>query len=270
MMHPRSRLLQAFVDRELTSTEEIRVREHVAGCDRCSSRVARMRTSLAVLHGAMLDVDRMEPGAWTSDVWQAPDVAIAPAGRSTGTRVLDITPRVVTPPAERGKPHRREGYRFPLRWAALFVFGTAAIGAAALIVRLNEAARVEPTSAPAQPAPAASAPLAVQGGGDIVVQPAGGAVTVRVMEPGAGSFLYVELGDRTRVTVQVTGDLTPRFRARDGAVDVTLDDVRADVRVQLPATIRDAVIQVGDRVLVRVQNGQVEPADAVNGIRLRE
>jgi hypothetical protein len=270
MMHPRSRLLQAFVDRELTSAEEIRVRDHIAGCDRCSARVAHMRTSLAVLHGAMLDVDRMEPAAWTSDVWQVPDVSTTSPERDIETRVLDITPRLATPPAERGKPHRREGYRFPLRWAALFVFGTAAIGAAALIVRPNEAARVEPASAPVQAAPAASTPPAVQGGGDIVVQPAGGAVTVRVMEPGTGSFLYVELGDRTGVTVQVTGDLTPRFRARDGAVDVTLDDVRADVRVQLPATIRDAVIRVGDRVLVRVQNGQVEPADAVNGIRLRE
>ena len=268
-MHPRSRLLQAFVDRELTAAEEIGVREHVAGCDRCSVRIARMRATLAVFQGAILDVDRMEPAAWTSDVWQVPDVATTSAG-DIETRVLDITPRLATPPAERGKPHRREGYRFPVRWAALFVFGTAAIGAAALIVRQNEAARIGSTSTPVQPAPAATAPAAVQGGGDIMVQPLGGAVTIRVMEPGAGSFLYVELGDRTGVTVQVTGDLTPRFRARDGAVDLTLDDVRADVRVQLPATIREAVIRVGDRVLVRVQNGQVEPADAVTGIPLRE
>lgn len=267
-MHPRNRLLQAFVDRELPAADEGRVREHVRGCDRCASRIAQMRSMVAALRGAMLDVDLGEPAAWARDAasWQPPELDARPR---TETRVLEFRPRN-NRQQRVPEPARRQGYRNPLRWAALFVFATTAIGAAALIVRNREAAPGETTATSVQASPESSTSEGAQNGGSISVQAEDGAVTIEVMGAAAGSFLYVEVAEQANVNVQVTGDLTPRFRARDGEVNVQLDDVRADVRVLVPASLRSVVILAGERVVARIENGAVRPADAINGISLRE
>lgn len=267
-MHPRNRLLQAFVDRELPAADEAHVREHVGSCDRCAGRVAQLRSTVAALHGAILDIDFAEPEAWAreADSWQPSELDTSVR---TGPRVLEFRPRQDRH-EQRPEPPRTQGYRNPLRWAALFVFATTAIGAAALIMRNHEPAPAETTAAPVQASPESNTGEGQESGGSISVRAVEGAVTIEVTGAGAGSFLYVEVASQANVNVQVTGDLTPRFRARDGEVNVQLDDVRADVRVLVPASLRSVVIRAGERVVARVVNGAVQPADAVNGIPLRE
>jgi hypothetical protein len=267
MMHPRSRLLQAFVDRELPADRDVRVRNHVAQCERCSARVKRMRRVTAALHAAVLDIDALEPASWTAEAWRPPVLDDVREDRLDSPRVLDITTRLPRR-QEHPEPARREGYRFPLRWAALFIFATTAAGATALLVRQN-AEPAESVAAPQQSEPAVPDTPGNAGGGGVVVQPDQGAVVVQVTGGSPGSLLFVELTEQRGVNVQVTGDGTPRFSARDGHVDVTLGDVRADVRVQVPSSVRDAVIRVGDRVLATVRNGTISPADAAAGIPLR-
>jgi hypothetical protein len=282
-MHPRRRLLQAFVDHELPAEQAERLRGHTATCARCAARIDRIRSLTGQLHAAVLDFDALAPAAWQSDVAQQREVRrIAASSHTPSSHVertrVDAAVAALEPAAHAGEPSqrttpagRRHGVsvRAPLRWAAIFVFGSAAVAAAALFVRrvvLPETVETTTVDAVTR-APPAQPQLNVAGA--VRVQPVGGAVTITITDAGEGSQLFVEFGDATGVGVQIEGAVAPHFVPRDGAVDVALAGAQANVRVSVPASLRTAVVQSGDRVLVRITDGRIEPPGAAAGVRIR-
>ncbi|MCI0437458.1 MAG: zf-HC2 domain-containing protein [Gemmatimonadetes bacterium] len=267
-MHPRDRLLQALVDRELNAEREAEVLRHTASCARCSARLERVRSLTGSFSGAILDIDAAEPVHWHNAGLETPalDRLTAEAGpRLRVERGGASAPAAPPAPRERRRAGRTGAYP-PLRWAALFVLGTAAIGAAALLVDrlVND-----------EPAPAVTVTGQTPDGvtrdiaGAVVVLPVAGAITVRVMDAGEDTRLIVELVDASNVAVQVEGQATPRFEARDGHVEVSLAGASANVRVRVPRSIGSAEVSAQDRVLARVRDGQIAPPEAASGLRLR-
>jgi anti-sigma factor RsiW len=286
-MHPRNRQLQAFIDHELPAAEASDVLAHVATCDRCAARVTHLRSLAVSFHGAILDIDAAEPLAWAGGEareWTAsaaldsvpePAIALPAVTRplNPGRAAVREHPQQTHPADQVRERWRPAPYRAPLRWAAIFVFGSTAMGAAALLVQ--RAFRPQPPIVPTAdrtsmtPATDATASGAQEIAGAIVVQPANGEVVVTIGGAGTGSRLFVEFIEESGIRVQVEGDVTPRFRARDGNVEVSLDGVRAQVRVLLPPALRSAVIASGERVLVRVREGRLEPPQAAAGLLIR-
>jgi len=273
-MHPRRRLLQALVDHELSADQASRVLTHTSTCARCAARLDRVRSLASAFRMAVLDIDALAPAAREADGVQNREarqtVARSQAGRlHANTAVTPLRPIAGSPAtagsAGRDARGRPAPFRAPLRWAAIFVVGSAAVAAAALIVQraTSPDAPLTPTvDAVSAPPPAAAPDIA----GAVRVQPVDGEVVITITGAGEGSQLFVEFGAEAGVLVQIEGDLTPRFIPRDGAVDVPLAGAQANVRVLLPASLRTAVVRTGDRVLARVREGRIEPAAAAAGL----
>ncbi len=251
MMHPRDRVWQALVDGELTPDREAAAVQHAATCARCTTRLAQVRELAGAFESAVAAIDATEPAGWA-----------APGAPATVTMI---------PQAASGRPRSGARWRFTagavLRRAALFVFATATVGAAALIVQRfvlddpgDHAAVDAPAPRAATPAPASA----------VTVQPEDGAVAIAIEGAGRGSLLFVETVTAGAVTVQVEGEGVPRFRARAGSVDVILDGGMARVRVRVPATIRSAVVRVGGDVIARAADGRIDPPSAGAGVPIRQ
>jgi len=268
-MHPPDRLLQALVDGELPADGAANVQTHASSCDRCAARIAAIRALGASFHAAVDAIDAAAPPDWDEDAqnWDARGLLVQEPGR-LHVVVGGARPAISPGGAATGPPARRARFRMPLRWAALFVLGTVAAGAAALLVRraVSTARDVVPVAVEEAATPATgAAPVA----GSVGVQPENGRVTVSISGGGAGSALHIELTDGPGIIVRVEGEATARFRARDGSVDVALDDRRAAVRIRMPASIVQAVIRADGRVLAQVREGRIDPPEAAAGLPIR-
>lgn len=241
MEHPGRDTLLAHVDRELTADEERRVTTHVAGCAACGTAVSELRADVLLLAGSVRALDADEPAHWV----QPSEVTPAPAG--------DVLPLRSHHEWAVG---RRSGRSDALRWAAgILLFAGATAGAAIVGVRVlsDTSEPVMTTDQPATPEPNVAAVMAT---------PMDGVLRVVVTGAGAGSRLFVALGDRPDASVAVEGAGSPRFTAVGGRVDVDLTGASATVRLTLPRTLREGTVTVDGVTLVTVDGARVSPVEA--------
>lgn len=267
--HPRRDVLLAHVDGELPERDEHEVGGHVAACALCRATASELRSNAVLFVGALHVLDASEPTRWSSagrggrDVI-ADDVAVLPMRAARMRAVSPLSPAMrVTRESLSSVPGRASRGRDALRWAAGILLVASAATSAALI-----GTRIIPGTS--DRGPAAAPPVAAERSVvAVIVTPFDGSLLVALTGAGAGSRVRVILADRVSANVVVEGVDSPRFTAVTGRVDVDLRGDIAEVSLELPRDVREAVVTLGGATLVAVRDGVVTPpAAATEGIPL--
>lgn len=256
ILHPGFRRLRAFAAGELPPAERARVAGHLAGCPRCRRVVASVRALVAA--AAEETAPPVPAGAWESIL----------ARRAAGEQV--ILPAADPAPPAAGPARRARSWALPR--AAALVLGVAGIASATVLVPtlrplwervVGAGPAPAEAGAPSRPSPAAPTvePAAEPPAGDAVagmlVAPVDGAVEIRVERPHPELRIRVRTGAGSRVAVRAVGAAsTALFRTAPGRVAI-VEPGPGEVQVDLPRSVRDAVLSVDGTPYLRQQDGQL-------------
>lgn len=265
MSHPHDALLQAHLDGELEPSEMREVTRHLSTCEACR-RASTELVEIGACFGEMvLQLDDVEPAEWH-------EPAPLPAGAGSAQRGVNgsqLMRRMRPRPAllERPAP---VGVLAGWRWAAAALFLVTGVAAAAVV---GGQLLHGPRQLPAGTTATEPAALALRAAGAIAVAPVHDAMVVALSDAITGSRLHVRITDAAELTVSVRTDSTSlepaRFRAGSERIAVQLPPAVSMVEVEIPATLGNVRVLVGDRVAASVDGGQVEPAAAATeGISL--
>jgi hypothetical protein len=243
MSHPSDGHLQAWLDGELEPGEATGVGEHLGSCAECAERAEVLRGESEGFSHAMLALD--ERVGSPADPGPLP-VAAALSGA-------------------RGRRLRYTGWSLA-RAAGLILV---AAGAAAALVPGSPVrewlASLGDSGETVVVAPAESAPDMVAGAEGsstagptaISVEPRSGELFISLRGFGRDSNVHVRLTDALRASVRVEGSPdAPRFVTGPGTLEV-IGATEGEIWVELPRSVRDAVVEVDDKAAVRIEDGQL-------------
>ena len=242
MMHPTNDLLVAYIDDELTQETAEEVAAHVAACARCSGIHADLRSTSQYVLGVLNQIDALEPAEWAG-----------PAGQLTRTARTNGHAR----PESLGRRSATAGQAALRRAAVITLLVTG--GAAAAVITANRVMRDDGGSTEVSTVQTTAAPAAASSG--ILIEPRDGSFTIALQGAAAGSRLYVVIEDRPEAQLVVTQPNPPRFVSRAGQLEVHLGG-RADLRLEVPPSIREARIVMGADTVAVVRGRVVTPAQA--------
>jgi anti-sigma factor RsiW len=247
MMHPTNDLLVAYIDNELPQETADEVASHVALCARCSGIHADLRATSQYVLGVLHQIDAHEPAEW----------AAVTAGEARTTTRTNGHGR--SEPRER--PFPTGGQRALRRAATITLLLTS--GAAAAVITANRLLRDGDASTEVSTVQTTAAPATASSG--IFIEPRDGTFTIALEGAAAGSRLQVVLDDRSPAQLVVTQSNSPRFVSRAGLLEVHLGGGRADLRLQLPSSMREARVVMGADTIAVVRGRVVTPAQAATG-----
>lgn len=241
MPHPDEGQIQAWLDGELEPEAGSGVGEHMESCTDCAAAADLLRRQSDGFSRAMLAID--EEAVTVADPGPLPVAAALSAVRR--------------------HPVRATGWSLA-RAAGLVLV---AAGAAAALVpgspvrewleglAMTDAGIEAPIPAPPE-APSEVPATAVPAAG-ISVAPVGGEVAVRLRGFGESSTVYVRLTDAPRASVRVEQvEEAPRFVTGPGVLEV-IGQAEGEIWVELPRSIRDAVVEVDGEEAVRLEDGRL-------------
>ena len=243
MMHPTNDLLVAYIDDELPQETAEEVAAHVAACARCSGIHADLRSTTQYVLGVLHQIDAHEPAEWASQ----------PAGELRTARTNGHAR------LESGNRRSATGGQAALRRAAVITLLVTG-GAAAAVITANRVMRDDDGSTEVSTVQTTAAPAAASRG--ILIEPRDGSFTIALEGAAAGSRLQVVIEDRPEAQLVVTQSNSPRFVSRAGQLEVHLGGGRADLRLQVPPSIREATIVMGADTVAIVRGRVVTPAQA--------
>ncbi len=243
MPHPSDGYLLAWLDSELEPEEGTGVREHLESCAECRSRTEILRQESEGFSRAMLAVD----------------------DRMTGLADPGPVPIAAATPGVGRFRLRRTGWSLA-RAAGLVLV---AAGAAAALVPgspvrewlgqfgVGEGPDIVTPAAPGEGEAPASAdgdrllPTAIS------VEPQAGSLAVSLRGFARNSNVHVRLTDARRASVRVEGaPEVPRFITGPGTLEV-IGAREGEIWVELPRSIRDAVVRVDGEAAVRIEDGRL-------------
>jgi anti-sigma factor RsiW len=243
MPHPNDGHLLAWLDGELEPEEGTGVREHLESCAECAGRVEALRGESEGFSHAMLALDERAAG-------------IADPGPLPVAAALSTA---------RGRRLRNTGWSLA-RAAGLILVAT---GAAAALVPGSpvrewieslgdgeQSGVVAPAESASEAAPGSEDPTAL-GPTAISVEPLAGELVVSLQGFGRDSNVHVRLTDALRASVRVEGSPeVPRFVTGPGTLDV-IGETEGEIWVELPRSVRDAVVEVDGEAAVRIEDGRL-------------
>ncbi|MCK5483824.1 MAG: zf-HC2 domain-containing protein [Gemmatimonadetes bacterium] len=243
MPHPNDGHLMAWLDGELEPQEGTGVREHIESCAECRDRANSLRQESEGFSRAVLVLDDQVAGL--ADPGPLP---IGAAMSAPGSHRL-----------------RKTGWSLA-RAAGLILV---AAGAAAAFVPGSpvrawfEGLGEDDRSGEVTPSVAALETEAPSEGGveptatGISVDPLAGSLVVDLQGFGRNSNVHVRLTDARRATVRVEGTPgVPRFVTGPGTLEV-IGAREGEIWVELPRSIRDAVVRVDGDAAVRIEDGRL-------------
>ena len=241
MPHPDEGQIQAWLDDELEPEARSGVGEHVEACADCAGLAELLRRQSDAFSHAMLAID--DEAVTLADPGPLPVAAALPAERR----------------------HRVRATGWSLARAAGLVL--VAAGAAAALVpgspvrewieglAMGDAGIEAPIPAP--PGSAAEKPATFLPAAGISVSPVDGAVAVRLRGFAESSTVYVRLTDAPGASVRVERvEEAPRFVTGPGVLEV-IGQAEGEIWVELPRSIRDAVVEVDGEEAVRLEEGRL-------------
>jgi anti-sigma factor RsiW len=244
MMHPTNDLLVAYIDDELPQETADEVAAHVAACVRCSGIHADLRATTQYVLGVLHQIDAHEPAEWAAVTAHAARTT----GLSNGQGSSDA----------RERPFATLGQGTLRRAATITLLLTS--GAAAAVITANRLLRDGDASTEVSTVQTTTAPATASSG--ILIESRDGAFTIALEGVAAGSRLQVVIDDRSQAQLVVTQSNSPRFVSRAGLLEVHLGGGRADLRLQVPPSMREARIVMGADTVAVVRGRVVTPAQA--------
>ena len=243
MPHPNDGHLQAWLDGELEPEEGTGVREHLESCAECAGRVEMLRGEAEGFSRAMLALDDR-------------------AGSLADPGPIPVAAALST---ARRRKLRYTGWSLA-RAAGLILVAS---GAAAALVPGSPVREWLEGLADGDPAEVISAtdsaPDEAEGPGEapaagptaISVEPLAGELVVRLQGFDRDSNVHVRLTDALLASVRVEGSPdAPRFVTGPGTLEV-IGDTEGEIWVELPRSVRDAVVEVDGEAAVRIEDGQL-------------
>lgn len=243
MPHPNDGHLLAWLDSEAEPEGGTGVREHLEACTECRKRVEMLRRESEAFSRAVLALDEVSAGM--ADPGPLP---IAAAMSAAGS-------------------HRLQRTGWSLARAAGLVL-VAAGAAAALVPGSPVRAWLEGLGSDEATGPLAPAVTALdteissEDGIEpmptaISLEPLQGRLVVNLQGFGRNSNVHVRLTDARRALVRVEGTPeVPRFVTGPGTLEV-IGAREGEIWVELPRSVRDAVVQVDGEAAVRVEDGRL-------------
>ncbi|MDP2470589.1 MAG: zf-HC2 domain-containing protein [Candidatus Palauibacterales bacterium] len=242
MPHPSDGHMFAWLDGEMEPGDGAGVREHLESCAECRNRAEALRRQSEEFSQAMILLD--EHGSGLADPGPLPFAAALPVGR-----------------------HRLRFTGWTLARAAGLVL--VAAGAAAALVPgspvrdwFEGLSRSGPPvgGVPAVRTPDAEAPAEAARGSSVSavsVEPVEGGVTVSLHGFDPSSNVHVRLTDAGRATVRVEdAPESPRYVTAPGMLEV-IGAREGEIWVELPRSVRDAVVLVDGEAAVRIEGGRL-------------
>lgn len=249
----------AYVDGELPSAEARQVLEHLDACSGCAARSRNLERDRRRTGQALRVLDTPPPSQRVRRALSTVlDGARRDAPRETAADVRRPAGPEAPPSLRSASGSRRSGWarRSRLAQAAALVLLLAG-GAAALVPgsplrRWVETWTGSEAEAPALTGEAVTEPSPEAG---MVVEPAEGRVRVSVSGLAAGGELRVTVVDRDRAAVYAPG---ASFRSGPGWVEARVGS--GPVRVELPADVVEASLEVDGRRYLTMRRGNLEVA----------
>jgi anti-sigma factor RsiW len=270
MNHPGDGLLQAYIDGEVTGDEKSSLVAHVSACADCGRELEELQAAAATFSSAMSLF-----GGTSEAAIPAVDAArqrVRSAARSSHTGSHE--PIVISL-----EEHRASGR------AARFAAGGLARAAALVLLLAGGAAAMIPgspvrrwlamgwdliagspteTSVPVAvttPAPAPARPMVP--GAEMSIAPSNGSVRVQVWASAGAGRLKVRLVDSDRATFQADSSAHQvAFRSARGSIEI-LNLGTADAEIQLPRSLRSAVVEINGKQYLVKEAGQLRTTGPV-------
>ena len=243
MSHPSDGHLLTWLDGELEPGEETGVRDHLGSCAECAERAEVLRGESEGFSHALLVLDER--------IGSLADPGPLPVAAALSTA--------------RGRKLRYTGWSLA-RAAGLILVATGA--AAALVpgspVREwlesfgdgDETVVVAPAESVTDMAAGADV-SSTAGPTAISVEPRAGELVISLQGFGRDSNVHVRLTDARRASVRVEGSPeAPRFVTGPGTLEV-IGATEGEIWVELPRSVRDAVVEVDGEAAVRIEDGRL-------------
>ena len=244
MMHPTNDLLVAYIDDELPQDTADEVASHVAACARCSGIHADLRATSQYVLGVLHQIDAHEPAEWASVTAREARTSALSNGHGR---------------SDAGGRQFAAGGQGALRRAATITLLLTG-GAAAAVITANQLLRDGDASTEVSTVQTTAAPATASSG--IFIEPRDGAFTITLEGAAAGSRLQVVIEDRSQAQLVVTQSNSPRFVSRAGLLEVHFGGGRADLRLHVPPSMREARVVMGADTIAVVRMRVVTPAQA--------
>lgn len=235
--------LIAYLDGELDAPERTRVARHLRSCEACTDALDGLRSAARRLTTALERLDVPPPA------WLGPSGRGAPGPRSGDGRAA---------PAVR---------RWLIAASLLLVAGTAAAAVPGSPVRawmerqLDDVARVFGAGETGEGVVVATDSVAAAGAG-VAIRPTA-SLEVVIRDPAEGTWVVVRVVEDDRASVHASG---ARYRTSSDRIEV-LGPAGGAVRVEIPARLERAGIQVDGRPLLRKEGSNLRvlaPADSAD------
>ncbi len=266
--------LIAYLDGELDAPERTRVANHLRSCEACIEALDGLRSAARRLTTALERLDVPPPA------WLGPSVRDAAAG---GGRTGGTAARASAAPgpgsgaefgsAVRPSPRSGDGRAAPAvrRWliaaSLLLVAGTAAAAVPGSPVRawverqFDDVARVFGAGETGEGVVVATDSATAAAAG-VAIRPTA-SLEVVIRDPAEGTWVAVRVVEGDRASVHAAG---ARYRTSSDRIEV-LGPAGGEVRVEIPARLERAGIQVDGRPLLRKEGTNLRvlaPADSAD------
>lgn len=273
--HMEEGTLIAYLDGELDAPERTRVARHLRSCEACIEALEGLRSAARRLTTALERLD-VPPPAWLGPAVRD---AAAGGGRTEGRAArAGAAPGPGSGGAGLGSaappgPGSGDGRAAPAvrRWliaaSLLFVAGTAAAAVPGSPVRawverqLDDVARVLGAGETGEGVVVATDSVATTGAG-VAIRPTA-SLEVVIRDPAEGTWVTVRVVEDDRASVHASG---ARYRTSSDRIEV-LGPAGGEVRVEIPARLERAGIQVDGRPLLRKEGSNLRvlaPADSAD------